>query len=429
MTAPGVATANVAITTANAQIGRALDSIPATISATGPMTAGLEFIQNGFGSIQIHITASAPGTGTITVSAGGKSASISVTAVALSFNSIDMADGNACGIALDETAWCWGGNQSGQLGTETSGRCFGSACQYSVTEGNPTPFPVDGDRTFTRVATAGYLCIPGGGAESTCGKTCALTAAGAVWCWGEGFGFAPSAIAGLALKSLTVLPSPAVRGGSMSCGLATDGKAYCFTATATTPIGNGMTFTSLSAGITHSCGVDAVGDVYCWGASNYGNLGADSTDVATHPTPERAVSSVKFTAVDVGRNSTCALDTAGVVRCWGQGYAADGVSPPPACVGTTLCQPSPRRVEGGRTYVAFSRPDAPSGLCALAADGSVDCWSAYNKAPFPVPLPEPMTNLSLGKTWAGSEVVACGVSVTHVAYCWTPAGVVTKLGQ
>jgi alpha-tubulin suppressor-like RCC1 family protein len=35
----------------------------------------------------------------------------------------------------------------------------------------------------------------------------------------------------------------------------------------------GLTFQSVSAGFTHSCGVTTAGDAYCWGSNKDGQLG------------------------------------------------------------------------------------------------------------------------------------------------------------
>lgn len=427
MTGPGVARARVELATADTQLTVHADTTTVAISATGPFTATWEIARTPWRVL--NISASAPGTGSITIAAGGKSASISITAVALGFKSVDMTAGYACGISLDDTAWCWGGNDVGELGLVTVGQCNGSACQYGGNAGNATPLPVNGGRTYTQVATGGNQCFLTG-FTGVCGTTCGLTAVGQLWCWGKGFP-SPSALVAtpVSFKSLSIQPDRFTlpgNGNQQACGLASDGTAYCLAATTLTPIGNGMTFTALSVGSTHSCGVDTVGDVYCWGDNTEGSLGIGIADSSSHPNPQRAIASAKFTSVDVGRHSSCALDTSGVVSCWGQGYAVDGITPPPACAGTSLCQTTPRAVAGGGTYVAFSRSDNDNRMCALTSAGKVDCWMTYNKAPSTITVPEPLINLSVG---SDMPLVACGVSASHVAYCWNTAGVVAKLGQ
>lgn len=425
MTGPGVMRAWVSLATRDTVFDYGSygpDTTTVAISPKGPFSATWEV--HPFGWRVLNITASAPGTGSITVSAGGKSATVDITAAALSFKTITMANGYACGIAVDDAAWCWGGNYGGELGTATVGQCNGSVCQYGGNNGNPTPLPVDGGHKFTQIAAAGYLCT--NGATGTCGKTCALTSSAELWCWGLEMGLAPAPLApgptftALSIRRRSDLPS---FNGAESCGLAADKRAYCFTKTATTQIAPGMMLSALSMGTTHSCAIDLGGDAYCWGDNRYGELGIGSVDTAAHANPERVTGTLKFKAIDVGRNSTCALGSDDAIYCWGLGYAADGVSPPSSCNGM-LCESAPRLAESSRRYSSFSSMN--SYACGVASDGSVDCWSAYNRAPSVIALPEPVTMVSVGSV---PPAVGCAVSVTHVAYCWTTAGAVTKVGQ
>jgi hypothetical protein len=131
----------------------------------------------------------------------------------------------------------------------------------------------------------------------------------------------------------------------------------------------------------------------------------------------------KFKAVKVSPNSTCALGTDDAIYCWGLGYVAEGASPPAPCNGL-LCEASPRLLEASRRYTAFS--SSSSYACGLTADGSVDCWSTFNRPPSSIALPQAVTTISVGSV---PPAAGCAVSVTHVAYCWSAAGAVAKLGQ
>jgi alpha-tubulin suppressor-like RCC1 family protein len=424
MTGPGVARVEVRVSTAqtNYFVGQ-LDTTTVSISAKGPFGGTWEL--GPFGWRVLNVSASAPGTGSITVSAGKKSATIGLTAVAIGFKSISMSNGYGCGITLDDAAWCWGGNWAGELGTETVGQCNGSACQYGGNNGNATPLPVDGDHKFAQIATGGYRC-DNGFVGGTCGRTCALTSAGELWCWGNGVTTPVAIAAGPTFTSLSIagpITGSSFNSSAQSCGLAADQMAYCFANTTATRIANGMMLSALSVGPTHSCAVDLGGNAYCWGDNRFGQLGIGSVDTGTHATPERVAGAQKFKAIQAAINSTCALGADGAIYCWGLGYAADGASPPPAC-GATVCQSSPRALQSSRQYSSFS--STFSYACGLTTDGSVDCWSSFNGAPSTVALPEPASSISVGGFPTGN----CAVSVTHVGYCWGGANVgVTKLGQ
>ena len=72
---------------------------------------------------------------------------------------IDGQNGHACGLRLDQTAWCWGRN-GGQLGT-------------GDTDASTVPVPVTGGHQFETIMT-----FYGGGCAVASGK-------GRAWCWGE----------------------------------------------------------------------------------------------------------------------------------------------------------------------------------------------------------------------------------------------------
>jgi alpha-tubulin suppressor-like RCC1 family protein len=366
----------------------------------------------------LRYTVSSPGKAWIVVAAGNKADTIHIDAVAVGFKSVSLANDFGCGIALDDTAWCWGANTLGQLGHRTAFACGGSKC-WAL--GNPTPVRAGSEKFVTISASGGGSCMLQLGISGTCGQTCALTAGGETWCWGEQFG-APKRVApDVVFTSLTGRGSRSgLEGGSVACGLTALGKAFCIGVTATSPLLPDMTFQSLSLGRHHTCAIDLEGETWCWGDNTYGALGTGTT--TSSATPVKPISSVKFVAVAAGTNSTCALDTTGAIHCWGEGYSATGTTPPGSCI-QRLCQLTPRVVDGSRTYTGVSRGDGTHLLCGLTGSGAVDCWDFYNQAPHTVALPEPARSISIGDG-------ACAVSATHVLYCWTGAsGTPAKLGQ
>src|SRR5690606_9509075 len=109
------------------------------------------------------VTPVAPG-GPVTIAATieGKSASASVTVVgSAAFFQIAAGQAHTCGLTFDGTAWCWGTNIQGRLGT---------------IDPNPqvtAPSKVNTTLRFVQLA-----------AHSTAISTCGLTADGKAWCWG-----------------------------------------------------------------------------------------------------------------------------------------------------------------------------------------------------------------------------------------------------
>lgn len=192
--------------------------------------------------------------------------------------------GHACGLTPAGVAYCWGSNLRGQLGDST-------------TTDRATPTPVASGLAFSSI-TAGSL------------HACALTSAGTAYCWGQ------DSVAGAAAYDIcdgfpcTPAPAP-VAGGLIfteisagrdhTCALTMAGAAYCwgkagFEAGASAlgdgtssdrltpvPVAGGLTFVSISAGDGHTCARTAAGAAYCWGANGLGQLGNGNTTPSLFP--------------------------------------------------------------------------------------------------------------------------------------------------
>ncbi|MEQ9209439.1 MAG: hypothetical protein RLN96_06310 [Pseudomonadales bacterium] len=138
---------------------------------------------------------------------------------------------------------------------------------------------------------------------------CAISTADKAVCWGRGrygkLGIGTSGSLGV-IENLMVPRE--VKGNSsfvslatgvfQTCGIATDGKAFCWGRNALGQLGDGTTtmqvepvavstdlnFESIAIGDDHTCGVSSSDDVYCWGDGNAGKLGTRSTDNKLTPT-------------------------------------------------------------------------------------------------------------------------------------------------
>ena len=205
----------------------------------------------------------------------------------LQFRSIAVGDGFSCALGADGAALCWGANRDGQLGTP-------------VVDHSDAPVLVAGNLVFDTVAAGPW-------------HACGLTPAGALHCWGAnawgqlGDGSTTSsaipvaAAAGFAFTALSV-------GNGFTCALAADGRAYCWGANRSGQLGapptgeecggvscsrspvavtGDLRFASLSAGGTHACGIATDGRAWCWGANVAGQLGDGTT--AARPTPVRVL--------------------------------------------------------------------------------------------------------------------------------------------
>lgn len=132
------------------------------------------------------------------------------------------------------------------------------------------------------------------------------------------------------------------------------------------------TFTSVSAGGYHTCGVRADATLMCWGG---------------HAVVDVAEPAGEFNTVSAGGEFNCALRLDRTLVCWG--YAEEFVGAP---LGETF-----RSVSAG--YRA---------ACGIRDDGTVACWGSH------APTPPSGTFSSVT---AGGEV-ACGVRTSGAVACW-----------
>lgn len=177
----------------------------------------------------------------------------------LIFSSVTAGGEHTCGLALGGTAYCWGENAYGQLGTGTAGANV------------PTPVAVAGGLTFAVLSA---------GATHSCG----VTTAGVPYCWGRNDDgelgtadlrnrAAPAPVAGQIAVALVSA------GVDFTCAATTSGVAYCWGRNDSGQLGDGsqvnrsqpvavsggLTFSSLSVGAGHACGIASQGGAYCWG--------------------------------------------------------------------------------------------------------------------------------------------------------------------
>ena len=277
----------------------------------------------------------------------------------LNFATVSAGGRHTCGVTTTGTAYCWGLNSYGQLGDGT-------------TTDRTTPVPVAGGIAFASVSTS-Y--------DNTCG----LTTSGTAYCWGSG-----------------------------AWGEIGDGTR---TIRATTPVAvsGGLAFVSLSAGFRHTCGATTSGTAYCWG-SNWGVKLGDGTNLGRRTRPAPVLGGHTFTSVSPGRGHTCGVTTSGTAYCWGQnvyGQLGDG---------TTMLRPTPVAVAGGIAFASVST--SFDHTCGLTTSGTAYCWgnnasgrlgdsTTFNRWE-PVPVSGDLTFASVST----GGVHSCGVTKTGTAYCW-----------
>jgi hypothetical protein len=187
----------------------------------------------------------------------------------------------------------------------------------------------------------GVTAISVGGVDA-----CAVTAGGAVQCWGDNtygqLGFDPMTLAFSAVP--VTVP-----------GLTSGVKA-------------------VSVGDGAACALTAGGQVTCWGnAWSWGS----AVPLPWGPVPVAGLSG-GVTAVSVTGNDGCALTTATGVVCWGEELSLGNAYPPTTVTG----------LQSGATSIAVGvGADDGAAACAVTGDGRVECWGGSSNSHSSLPKP------------------------------------------
>jgi alpha-tubulin suppressor-like RCC1 family protein len=240
----------------------------------------------------------------------------------------------------------------------------------------PSPSaPASGGATATPIA-AGYS------------HTCAITRTGGVKCWGDngdgelGDGTTSPRRTPVAVLRLGKRVRSVAAGVGVSCVVTKAGGAKCWGSNGHGELGDGTTtdrhvpvpvsglaegVRAIVAGEALTCALTTAGAVKCWGYNRYGELGDGTT--ADRQTPVTVTGLARVSAIAVGYLHACALTTAGGVKCWGyNGYGQLGD-------GTTSNRQVPVEVAGlAHGVIAITAGGGHS--CALTSRGGVVCWGS-----------------------------------------------------
>jgi alpha-tubulin suppressor-like RCC1 family protein len=267
---------------------------------------------------------------------GQTNASPTPAAGGMTFDSVDV-DAHVCGLKNGQL-YCWGLNDQGQAGVTSA-----------------TPAAVFAGMTFASVSA--------GRSES-----CALTPAGALYCWGGAYG-APGNGANLVAGSYQAVSASQ----DLVCALDATGGAHCWGANAATfgALG-GQTYVAISADFRSACGLVADGSAWCWGDNSNCSLGIGVAGTY-EPTPKSVAlpNGVKLRDLQMGCFASCGLSTTGDVYCWNArntwgtlGNGATDMAP----------HPTPTKVPGLPTMASITVGKGTEFICGLSVTGQRWCW-------------------------------------------------------
>lgn len=224
---------------------------------------------------------------------------------------------HACGLTAAGRAYCWGSNTEAQIGDGGSqsrgsfhtelvevvgGHAFSalvgggwdSSCGLTQSgeamcwggvdllkwRAKPTSTPI-------KVSGEIHFWVLAGGSDHLCGLSDDATL-----CWGEN----RSGQLGNGRNDRRTVPDT----------LATD-----------------SVFVGLTAGAQHTCGLTVPGQVYCWGANQSGQLGTGRGGYGNQGwnTPQLVIGDLAFRVIVAGESHTCGMVADGQVYCWGENGA------------------------------------------------------------------------------------------------------------
>jgi hypothetical protein len=224
---------------------------------------------------------------------------------------------HTCAIMDDDTVRCWGANNLGQLGSGTPGTEGSVPLVVAELSGRPTQI------------------------VSTQAGGCVLLEGGDVECWGfiPSIGVGANAL-GSSRQVVAALPQPlnvrnvvllgagwgspsdrlcaAFSDGTVSCSIGASADADAGMATPPPVLGlDGKRAVGFGVGGFHTCMLDDVGSVSCWG-SNFGGQIGDATGTPGRATPYSVPGLRGIVAVAAGGTHTCVVAEDGSVSCWGE---------------------------------------------------------------------------------------------------------------
>jgi len=240
---------------------------------------------------------------------------VNVSGLSTGVLSVSAGRSHTCAITSLGAVKCWGDNLYGELGNNS-------------TSESHAPVDVMGLSTGVLSVSAGRYA------------TCAVTSVGAVKCWGNNLygqlgnnststSHVPVDVTGLSTGVLSVSVAD-----SHVCAVTSAGAVKCWGKNLYGQLGNNATTEShvpvsvlglstggvaVSASDEHTCAVTSAGAVKCWGKNLYGELGNDSTSESHVPVDVLGLSTGGV-AVDAGADHTCAITSVGAIKCWGSGY-------------------------------------------------------------------------------------------------------------
>jgi len=289
--------------------------------------------------------------------------------VATDWKSVSAGSAWTCAVKTAGTLWCFGRDDYGQLGNGPG-----------TTADQPSP---------VQVGTAtDWASVSSGLGETTCGRR----ASKRIYCWGrDNNGQVGNGGGNVDVSSPVQVAgnhpdwSSVSTGGYHACGRRSNGRVYCWGDDLDGAVGDGgagvdranpvvvargfTNWTSVSSGLTHTCGRRATGRLYCWGSDINGGLGNGAGNTSKYAPVEVRGATTDWAAVFAGGYTTCARKVTGRLFCWGHdAYGQVGTG-----LNDAVDNAAPTQVTGGSTDWATATIGNLH-VCARRNTSRLYCW-------------------------------------------------------
>jgi prepilin-type N-terminal cleavage/methylation domain-containing protein len=281
---------------------------------------------------------------------------------------------HTCGLRSNGKAYCWSGGTGAFVGAIDTPAGVSSKDLGAGTY-NKFPTEIAGNFTDWVKISAGYY------------QTCAIRSNGKAYCWGSNY----NGELGDGTKTDRLIPTE-IAGNFTdwvqisveyyhTCGLRSNGKAYCWGDNYVGQLGDGTTagrlipteiagnftdWVQISVGRYRTCGIRSNGKAYCWGSPHDGELVGGG--VLLVPT-EIAGNFTDWLEITSGNVHTCGLRSNGKAYCWGGnlfGQLGDG---------TVLNRYTPTEIAGNFTdWLEITSGNSHS--CGRRKNGKTYCWGS-----------------------------------------------------
>lgn len=262
--------------------------------------------------------------------------------------------------------------------------------------------------------------------------TCGITKDGTLKCWGyslyPGDAVMTSKSSPFTIDNGTTYSQVSV-GDLHVCGITmSTEQVKCWGTNTSGQLGDGTTttksssvlsadltpYTQISSGGSHTCGITTTGVLKCWGDNSHGKLGDGTT--ANKNTPLTIDQGTNYVQVSAGQEHTCGITTTGTLKCWGYnlyGRLGDG---------TTTDRNSPVTIDPGTNYTQVSASRGHT--CGITTTGTLKCWGGASGGQLgygSISSQYSPVNIDLGVQYskiAGGSDHTCGITDNNLLKCW-----------